>query len=79
MHSTTDELVAVDSCTRVSLLSPDKTPPRSEVAGYYFGYDEKSRTWDLEKKLYERKGFKWAVVLALAGSLVGLTKLGFIL
>jgi hypothetical protein len=58
---------------------PVSRTPRFENAGYYFGYDNHSRTWDLEKRLYEQDDFKTILLFVLGVTWVGLTVVGITL
>jgi hypothetical protein len=57
--------------------APISRPARFESAGYYFGYDRQSRTWDMEKRLYDSSGFKSVMLSALAISFACLTLVAF--
>jgi hypothetical protein len=52
---------------------------RFESAGYYFSYDVKSRTWDMEKRLYDQSRFKAVMLVVLVVSFAGLSVLSFML
>jgi hypothetical protein len=67
-----------------TLFAPNAQEPilrtaRFEGAGYYFGYSPQSRTWDMEKWLYDQSLFKSMLLVALAGSFGCSTVLGFVL
>lgn len=50
---------------------------RFKNAGYYFGYDRQSRTWDMEKRLYDSSRFKSMMMSVLAVSFACLTAMAF--
>jgi hypothetical protein len=57
--------------------TPVSRAARFESAGYYFGYDRQSRTWDMEKRLYDSIGFKSLMLCVLAALFACLTVVAF--